>query len=101
MPALLGCSTNDSVSCSVETNSSAAFLGDPRLNSKHSFVTMLQRGKEQLVGEGDQKLEGQRAVVRAMTTQVESLQRQVASLNSLQAANEALKSTVEVGGVHT
>ncbi|KAL3146789.1 hypothetical protein ABBQ38_014771 [Trebouxia sp. C0009 RCD-2024] len=55
----------------------------------------LKRGKEQLVGEGDQKLEGQRAVVRAMTTQVESLQRQVASLNSLQAANEALKSTVE------
>lgn len=46
--------------------------------------------------EYEHKLEAQRAIARAVTTQVESLQRQVASLNTLQAENEALKSTVEV-----
>lgn len=46
--------------------------------------------------EYEHKLEAQRAIARAITTQVESLQRQVASLNSLQAENEALKSAVEV-----
>ena len=41
-------------------------------------------------------MEAERAIGRAMTTQVESLQRQVADLKSLQAENEALKTTVEV-----
>lgn len=53
------------------------------------------------MGESEQKLEGQRAIARAMTTQVESLQRQVANLTSLQAENEALKSTVEVSSMQT
>lgn len=55
----------------------------------------MQRGREQAVVEYEHKLEAQRAVARAVTTQVESLQCQVASLNTLQAENEALKSTVE------
>lgn len=50
--------------------------------------------------EHEHKMEAQRAIARATTTQVESLQRQVASLNSLQADNEALKSAVEVNSNH-
>lgn len=56
----------------------------------------MQRGREQAGVEYEHKLEAQKAVARAVTTRVESLQRQVASLNTLQAENEALKSTVEV-----
>ena len=52
------------------------------------------------MSEYDSKLaastEAERAIGRAMTTQVASLQRQVASLTSLQAENEALKAAVEV-----
>ncbi|KAL0046002.1 hypothetical protein WJX82_010977 [Trebouxia sp. C0006] len=59
----------------------------------------LQASQRQLVLDYDKKLtaatEAERAIGRAMTTQVESLQRQVASLTSLQAENEALKAAVE------
>ena len=52
------------------------------------------------MSEYDSKLaastEAERAIGRAMNTQVASLQRQVASLTSLQAENEALKAAVEV-----
>ncbi len=60
----------------------------------------MQASQRQLVLDYDKKLtaatEAERAIGRAMTTQVESLQRQVASLTSLQAENEALKAAVEV-----
>ncbi|DBA73252.1 hypothetical protein WJX77_012686 [Trebouxia sp. C0004] len=59
----------------------------------------LQASQRQLVLDYDKKLaaatEAERAIGRAMTTQVESLQRQVASLTSLQAENEALTAAVE------
>ena len=41
-------------------------------------------------------VEAERAIARAMSLQVESLQRQVTDLTSLQAENEALKTFVEV-----
>ena len=60
----------------------------------------VQANQQQLVSDYDKKLaaatEAERAIGRAMTTQVESLQRQVASLTSLQAENETLKAAVEV-----
>ncbi len=60
----------------------------------------MQASQQQLVHDCDRKLAGateaERAIGRAMTTQVESLQRQVASLTLLQAENEALKAVVEV-----
>ena len=63
-------------------------------------VVCLQASQRQLVLDYDKKLaaatEAERAIGRAMTTQVESLQRQVASLTSQQAENEALKAAVEV-----
>ena len=71
-------------------------VGLAKTHQPNVAMKWLQRGKDQVVGDYEQKLEGQRAIVRAMTTQVESLQRQVASLHSLQAENEALKTTVEV-----
>jgi len=64
------------------------------------IVVYMQASQRQLVLDYDKKLaaatEAERAIGRAMTTQVESLQRQVASLTSLQAENEALKAAVEV-----
>lgn len=60
----------------------------------------MQATQQQLVHDYDKKLaaaaEAERAIRRALTTQVESLQRQVASLTSLQAENEALKAAAEV-----
>ncbi len=60
----------------------------------------MQASQHQLVLDYDKKLaaatEAERAIGRAMTTQVESLQRRVVSLTSLQAENEALKAAVEV-----
>ena len=40
--------------------------------------------------------EAERAIGKAMTTQVDSLKRQVATLDALQAENEALKTAQEV-----
>ncbi|DBA88434.1 TPA: hypothetical protein ACH3X2_004924 [Trebouxia sp. C0005] len=59
----------------------------------------LQTSQRQLVLDYDKKLaaatEAERAIGRAMTTQVESLRRQVASLTAMQAENEALKAAAE------
>ncbi len=64
------------------------------------IVVCMQTSQRQLVLDYDKKLaaatEAERAIGRAMTTQVESLQRQVTSLTSLQAENETLKAAVEV-----
>ena len=60
----------------------------------------MQTSQRQLVLDYDKKLaaatEAERAIGRAMTTQVESLRRQVASLTAMQAENEALKAAAEV-----
>lgn len=61
---------------------------------------MLQKGKEQLQHDYNSKMEAaveaERAIARAMATQIESLQRQVANLSSLEAEDAALKASVEV-----
>ena len=44
--------------------------------------------------------DAERAIGRAMTTQVDSLRRQVADLEALQAENERLRKAVEVRNLH-
>lgn len=72
---------------------------------KHVVCYILQAKQQLLVGEYEARLatagEAERAIGKAMATQVESLKRQVATLEALQAENEALKTTQEVGAQDT
>ena len=61
---------------------------------------LLQAKQQQLVQDYEAKVataaDAERAIGRAMTTQVDSLRRQVASVEALQAENERLRKAVEV-----
>lgn len=73
------------------------------LSSVTGSFCHLQALQQQLVSDCDRRLaaasEAEGAIRRATATQVESLQRQVASLASLQAENEDLKAASEVRSI--
>lgn len=64
---------------------------------------LLQAKQQQMVQDAEAKVataaDAERAICKAMTTQVQSLRRQVADLEALQAENERLRAAVEVSSV--